>query len=160
MDTNKLDHYFCPKNTMIMGKIRSVQLTDTERTQLEDGYHHGPNHQYRMRCLTLLLKSTGLPSIDVSQRTGFCEETINGCMTRWELNKMNSLNIKPGRGRKSILDIKQDADLVREAVKAERQKLSLAKANLEGELGKEFSLKTLKRFLKSLSADTNEYDAV
>ena len=103
VDTNKLDHYFCPKNTMIMGKIRSVQLTDTERTQLEEGYHHGPNHQYRMRCLTLLLKSTGLPSIDVSQRTGFCEETINGCMTRWELNKMNSLNIKPGRGRKTKL---------------------------------------------------------
>jgi len=44
---------------------------------------------------------------------------------------------------------------VRAAVVAERQRLSQAKLLLEQQLGKEFSLKTLRRFLKKLSAATN-----
>jgi len=41
-------------------------------------------------------------------------------------------------------------------VKQERQQLKQVKEELEGKLNKEFSLSTLKRFLKSLTADGNE----
>jgi len=41
-------------------------------------------------------------------------------------------------------------------VKKERQKLSNAKLILEKQLGKSFSLKTLKNFLKTLVGDINE----
>ena len=47
---------------------------------------------------------------------------------------------------------------MRKAVVEERQRLSQAKLLLEQQFGKEFSLKTLKRFLKKLSAATNEYE--
>lgn len=138
-------------------KIRIIVLTEEEKVDLEHGYKHGENHLYRMRCLSLLLKSEGLKSSDVSDRTGLCEETINKCMTRWSATKMASLVIKPGRGRRSTLDIENDAQKVREVVQRERQKLKLAKVILEEELGKQFSLKTLKRFLKNLGAVTNEF---
>jgi len=42
---------------------------------------------------------------------------------------------------------------VREAVSAHRQRISQAKAELEADLGKEFSQRTLVRFLKNLTAD-------
>jgi len=42
-----------------------------------------------------------------------------------------------------------------ETVKQERQRLSQAKEMLEKELDKNFSIKTLKRFLKSITAATN-----
>lgn len=63
---------------------------------------------------------------------------------------------KPGRGRKSILNRAQDTAKVRQAVEQERQRLSQAKQILEEDLNKEFSLKTLKRFLKRLTVDTEE----
>jgi len=44
---------------------------------------------------------------------------------------------------------------VRTAVQNHRQKISLAKSELEADLGKKFSNKTLKRFLKNIVADTN-----
>ena len=61
-------------------------------------------------------------------------------------------NEQPGRGRTPLLNVEQDAASVRKAVEQERQRLSQAKAILEDELDKRFSLKTLKRFLKSLAA--------
>jgi hypothetical protein len=42
---------------------------------------------------------------------------------------------------------------VKEAIKIERQRLSQTQEAISKELQKEFSVKTLKRFLKSLSAD-------
>ena len=61
-----------------------------------------------------------------------------------------------GRGRPSILQTEKDLEIVRRAVQNHRQRISLAKADLEMELGKEFSHLTLKRFLKKTVAATNE----
>jgi hypothetical protein len=52
--------------------------------------------------------------------------------------------------------IEKEASLIEEVVKKERQKLSNAKLILEKQLGKSFSLKTLKNFLKTLVGDINE----
>jgi ribosomal protein L7Ae-like RNA K-turn-binding protein len=48
-----------------------------------------------------------------------------------------------------------DLEVVRLCVQKHRQKVSLAKAELETELGKAFGILTLKRFLKKTVADTN-----
>jgi outer membrane protein TolC len=56
--------------------------------------------------------------------------------------------VYPGRGRKAILDAQTDLEPIREAVRDNRQRLRVAKADLEEALGKSFSDKTLRRFLK------------
>lgn len=66
------------------------------------------------------------------------------------------MKTKKGRGRPPILSEKEDSVKVREAVKKHRQRVSLAKAELEKSLSKGFSQRTLTRFLKSLVADINE----
>ena len=55
----------------------------------------------------------------------------------------------PGQGRPAILGT-DDADRVKAAVKANRQQLKDVTASLHQELNKDFSPRTLKRFLKSM----------
>jgi transposase len=75
-----------------------------------------------------------------------------------ESGGIEGLRTAPGRGRKQILNRQTDEQKVRQAVQQERQRLTQAKAALEAELDKQFSTKTLKRFLKKLSADGSESD--
>jgi hypothetical protein len=71
------------------------------------------------------------------------------------LDHLKGLSIGKGRGRTAILQA-ADSESVKAAVKRHRQRISQAKAELENSLQKEFSQKTLERFLKNLTADINE----
>jgi transposase len=84
--------------------------------------------------------------------------TVNNWLNRYQAAGIVGLKTKPGRGRKPLLEPVGDLEQVRQAVMQERQRLSQAKLLLEQQLGKEFSLKTLKRFLKKLSVATNGYE--
>jgi len=78
--------------------------------------------------------------------------TVNNWLNRYQAAGIAGLATKPGRARKPLLEPARDLEQVRAAVVAKRQHLSQAKLLLEQQLHKEFSLKTLKRFLKKLSA--------
>jgi hypothetical protein len=54
-----------------------------------------------------------------------------------------------GQGRKAIL-VSSDGEKVKEKVQLHAQQLKVARAELKNELNKEFSDKTLKRYLKKL----------
>jgi transposase len=79
-------------------------------------------------------------------------------LTSYATEGIKVLHNKPGQGCKPKLDKSQDEAKVRERVKSDRQRLSKAKELLEADLNKKFSLQTLKRFLKNLSADSNASD--
>lgn len=138
-----------------MAKIRTVELSESEKRELELGYRKGKTHSFRTRCKAILLKSEGRSSEEVGRLLSVHELTVNNSLNRWERSKMAGLSLQKGRGRKPKLNVQTDGAQVRAAVEQERQKLSLAKASLEGELGQTFSLRTLKRFLKNLAADTS-----
>lgn len=142
-----------------MGKTRTVELSVAEKQALEEGYRSGKSHAFRKRCQLVLLKSQGRTSKDVGQIVEMNQISVNRWLDRYQAEGIEGLTTKPGRGRKPVLDQEQDAAKVRQAVQPrggpqERQRLSQAKQILEEELDKEFSLKTLKRFLKRLNADT------
>jgi hypothetical protein len=65
-----------------------------------------------------------------------------------------------GRGRPAILSKTEDFEAIKKVVQKHRQRISIAKVELEGTLGKEFSGRTLSRYLKILSADTKEFQDV
>ena len=139
-----------------MGRIRTVALNEPQRQELEYGYNYGPSAVFRKRCHIILLKSAGRSSADVSAIVGMNQTSINNWVTRYESLGIAGLKNKPGQGRKPILDENRDKDQVTKAVKQERQRLGQAKSILEKELDRRFSKRTLQRFLKNLSADTNE----
>jgi transposase len=138
-----------------MGKIKSVVLSEAERVALEKGARDGRSFSYRKRCQMILLKADGHTSLKVAQVVGGCEVVVNNWMKRYQEQGIDGLVMRAGRGRRSILRADSDLAIVRLCVQKHRQKVSLAKAELESELGKEFGVLTLKRFLKKTVADTN-----
>lgn len=141
-----------------MAAIRTVELNKEQRQALEKGYRTSTSGTFSRRCHLILLKSEGRTSVEVGKIIGMNQLSVNKWLDRYEAGGIQALHTAAGRGRKQILNPKTDEQKVRQAVQQERQRLSQAKAALETELGKQFSTKTLKRFLKKLSADGSESD--
>ena len=143
-----------------MGRTIKIILDDEQRTELENNYRSGDNYVFRQRCQMLLLKAEGRKSQDIAGILGCCEETINGWLWRYKANGIKGLKTKAGQGRVSILQISTDAETVKLSVAEHRQRISQAQSQLETSLGKRFSEKTLRRFLKNCVADINESENV
>jgi transposase len=143
-----------------MGKIKTVELTGAQRTALEQGYRAGASHAFRTRCQMILLKSERRTAAEIADLLGCCEVVVNNWLKRYEAEGIEGLRTRPGRGRKPLLDADEDLPQVKAAVAANRQRISLAKAELEAELGKTFSTKTLQRYLKNMVLAINESESV
>lgn len=143
-----------------MGKLKTIELSATQRAALEEGYREGATHAFRVRCQMILLKSTARTSAEIADLLGCCEVVVNNWLKRYEGEGIEGLRTKPGRGRKPILDAKQDFARVKEVVQAHRQKLSVAKAELETALAKSFSQKTLERYIKNTVDVINASESV
>ena len=143
-----------------MPRIKSIELTPEQRATLESGYRTGESHALRVRCQMVLLKSERRSSAEVARILGCCEPVVNSWLKRYVSEGIAGLRTKPGRGRKAILDAGTDLAKVKEAVCCNRQRISLAKAELEEALGKSFCDKTLVRFLKNTLVAINESESV
>ncbi len=141
-----------------MGKTKIIELTDEQRLALENGYRNGTSHAFRQRCQMVLLKSEKRSSVAITRMLGGCEMSINNWLRRYEAEGIAGLKTRSGRGRRAILQPDSDLAHVTAAVKKSRQRLSLAKAELEQSLDKTFSTTTLKRFLKKTVAASNELE--
>jgi transposase len=137
--------------------FKHVTLTEEEHLALEQGYRQSSCRAFSQRCHIILLKAQGRRNAEIGEILGKNIVTIGSWVNRYLSEGIEGLKTKPGRGRKHILDVEKDTEKVRQAVQEERQRLSKAKDKLEGKLNKRFSLRTLQRFLKDLSADTNGY---
>ncbi len=142
-----------------MGKTKVIELTKAQRQALEKGYRNGTSHAFRQRCQMVLLKSGKRSSVAITQILGGCEMSINNWLRRYEAEGIAGLKTRAGRGRRSILQPESDLAQVTAAVKKSRQRLSLAKAELEQSLDKSFSTATLKRFLKKTIAASNALES-
>jgi transposase len=144
-----------------MPRITVLTLPDEERAALEKSAKHGPTYSYRLRCQAVLLKTdpqNKRTALAIAQQLGCCEMSVNDWLKRYQQQGLAGLKVKPGRGRKPILNQETDLAAVRRAVQGSRQRLSLAKTELEQELGKEFSALTLRKFLKKTVAASSAFD--
>lgn len=130
-----------------MPKITVIELSATQQAVLESGHRNGASCAFRRRCQMILLKSGGRTSSEVAEIVGVCEMSVHNWVHRYQDQGIAGLETKPGRGRKAILQ-EQDLESVRQVVAEHRQRLSVAKAELEQALGKSFSQETLARFVK------------
>ena len=135
-----------------MGKTRTIELTDEQRTALEQGYRKGKNHAFRFRCQIVLLKSETRSSVEIANMLGCCEVVINNWLTRFEQEGIQGLQTRAGRGRKPKLSTQNPIHL--QTVKAEialhPQSVKTVVAKLEQDLDLQMHPDTLKRFLKRL----------
>ncbi len=137
-------------------KNKVVQVTPTAQEALEKGYRQSNSASFSRRCHIVLLKAQGRSSEEIASIMGTTIQPVNRWVKRYEAQGIGGLQNRNGQGRKPIFNKETDEAKVRAAVKKERQRLALAKEELEQDLGKGFSSITLRRFLKKLSADGNE----
>lgn len=137
-------------------KAKKIDLTGEERAALEKGYKSSKSAAYSRRCHMVLLKSQGKTSEEIALIVSTTIQPVNRWCNRYLELGIEGLQTKGGQGRKTILNVKDDKEKVKLAIKKERQKLSQVKLELEAALDKKFSLSTLKRFLKNLTADGSE----
>jgi len=142
-----------------MGRVIKIELDTGQRQKLENSYRNGNSHSFRTNCHLVLLKSEGRKSKEIASFLGITEQKVNRWLWRYKLEGIKGLEIRQGRGRLSILQT-TDTESIKEAVQKHRQRISQAKVELQMSLGKEFSQKTLERFLKNLAADINESASV
>jgi transposase len=144
-----------------MGRpVKQLELSEAQRSELEEGYREGKSHAYRQRCQMMVLKSEARSSVEVAEILDCCEVVVNRWMKRYQAEGISGLQTKPGRGRKAILGSVSDTEKIRAVVQENRQRLSVVKAESEEALAKQFSQKTLERHLKKVIAAINASDDV
>lgn len=142
-----------------MPRVTVVELDAGARLALQQGYEQGHSPAFRKRCQMILLKSQGRTSSEIGQIVGSCEMLIHNWVHRYQEEGIAGLHTRPGRGRQAILQ-ECDLEAVQAAVKEHRQRLSVAKAELEQTLGKSFCRKTLADFVKKTVASISESASV
>jgi transposase len=126
-----------------------IHLTPQEALTLEQCRKHHPSFQVRDRSHCLLLSQQGMDVQELAGIFAVAPLTIYTWFYRWQAKGLVGLFNGKGRGRKAILSA-ADQPLIKEKVQANAQKLSLARDELKAQLQKDFSQRTLQRFLKSL----------
>ena len=136
-------------------KKKFIELTQAEKITLQEGEKNGKARAFRTRCHCLRLSGEGYQVKELAQVFRVSEICIYSWLKRWERGGIVGLRDKTGRGRRAILKA-EDLAIIKEKVQENAQRLKIAREKLKVELGREFSVKTLKRFLKSLIAATSD----
>lgn len=131
-------------------KPRFVTLDADEERTLRDGHQHGPQFQFRNRCLCILLSHQRQSVGWLKDHFKVSRLTIYNWLDAWDQLGLQGLYNQPGQGRKAILT-PADQLAVTQQVSAHCQQLKTARQVLRTELNREFSHKTLQRFLKSVA---------
>ena len=136
-------------------KITTLQLTDSEKHDLEIAYKTGDSHCYRTRCKAILLKSQGKSANEIASILDVSIPSVFNWIKRYGDEGINGLTTRTGRGRKPIID-SSDEEIIRKAIEEDRQNVSKAREAWQNATGKKASDATLKRFLSYLVQDISE----
>jgi len=131
-----------------MPKVTMITISAEERTALEKAAKYGAMPSFRLRCQAILLKTESRTSRAIARQLGCCEMSINDWLYRYRQPPLPGLKVQKERGRKAALQADTDLAAVCQAVQNNRQRLLPAKAKPEQNLGKQFGMLALKRFLK------------
>lgn len=139
-----------------MGRVNTPVITELERLALENGLKISKSHAFRMRCQTILLKSDGRKSKDVAGIVGMSHVSVNSWLKRYKNEGIQGLLTKAGRGRKPLIEQHRDTEAIVEALKANRSRIAMAKAEWEAQRSagsKPVSREAFTNFLKTLAQD-------
>ena len=128
---------------------RYIFLEPDEINTLEEGRKNGKQGQFRDRCHCLLLSNQQYDIDTLADIFQVGRQTITNWFDGWPDKGLRGLMNEPGQGRKSILTL-DDHSTIKAKVQQTPQQLKRVWDELREELKKEFSTKTLNRFLKSL----------
>lgn len=127
-------------------------LTTDQQQALRAGHQQGKSHHYRRRCQAILLSAEGYSVQELAAMLQVKDLSIYQWFNRFEADGVVGLLTRSGKGRKPLLKLTNQAhlEIVTSSIDRQAQRLKIAKADMEKQLGYSLSESTLKRFLKKL----------
>lgn len=143
--------------TLLMRYIKTI--TEQQRQCLEKVHKCSKSYQERNRCQCILLSNQGYQVQTLAKLYKVSELSIYKWFDRFEKAGVEGLKNQKGKGRKPILTISNaiHVEVVEKEIEKEKQRLKIAKQEIETKLGTSMSEMTLKRFLKKLTTDGNGF---
>lgn len=121
-------------------------LSESQRQELRELMKTAPEH-VRKRAHAILLSSRGYSVDQIADIYEVDRDTVSSWLARWKDGGSDDLNDQSGRGRKPILNDKEQKQAIKIVEKDPRSSArSLSK--IEQKTGKKISRDTLKRILK------------
>lgn len=130
-------------------------ITDKQRQELEKIHKDSKSYQERNRCQCILLSHQGYQVQALASIFKVSDLSIYKWFGRFEEKGVEGLKNQKGKGRKPILTTSNAShiEVVEEQIDKEKQRLKVAKQEIEAKLGMSMSEMTLKRFLKKMTTD-------
>lgn len=124
-------------------------ITDQQRQELEQVHKTSSSHQERKRCHCIPLSNQGYQVQALARLFQVSDLSIYKWFNRFEKQGAAGLRNRKGKGRKAILRTANAAHVavVEAGIGKEKQRLRIAKAEIEAALGTAMSEVTLRRFL-------------
>ena len=128
------------------------ELSEEQKQALEEGHKTGKSHRFRTRCQAILLSHQGYSVQELARLFKVSDLSIYKWMDRFKDGGVKALQTHPGKGRKPLLKLENQAhvELVETQIEQHNQRVKLAKEQIEKQLGYSLSESTLKRFLKKM----------
>lgn len=127
-------------------------LSEEQKQALEEGHKTGKSHRFRTRCQAILLSHQGYSVQELARLFKVSDLSIYKWMDRFKDGDVKALQTQPGKGRKALLKLDNQAhvELVETQIQQQNQRVKLAKEQIQKQLGYSLSESTLKRFLKKV----------
>ncbi len=134
------------------------ELSEEQKQDLEEGHKKGKSHRFRIRCQAILLSHQGYSVQALAGLFKVSDLSIYKWMNRFEDGGVQALQTQPGKGRKPLLKLQNQAhvELVEAQPEKQNQRVKPAREHLEKQSGYSLSENTLKRFLKKLVTSGND----
>lgn len=126
-------------------------ITDQQRQELSQVQRDSKSYQERNRCHCILLSNQGYRVQTLAPLYKVSDLSIYKWFDRFGKAGVPGLKNQKGKGRKAILKTSNATHVavVAKSIDQEKQRLKLAKAEIEAKLGILMREMTLKRFLKN-----------
>jgi transposase len=129
-----------------------MKITDEQVIkQLIQLKNHGKTNQERIRSHAILLSNEGKTSKELAEIFFVAQRTIFQWFADYNERSIESFSIQRGRGRKTLLDVEKDKEIIKKHIVAYPHQPKKAYAATLEELQIEMSYDTFKRFLKKHS---------
>lgn len=138
-------------------------LSSANLAVLEEGLKTGLAPDFRKRCHAILLSHKGYCVSEISEILSCTPQSIYIWFGKWESEGISGLSRKAGQGRpkKLLLSDPHHLAVVKKAVEEHAQNLDQILLAIKEALGiEEISPRSLRRFLKKLVTDGNDFEKV
>jgi transposase len=128
---------------MAVAMIYVKELSHAEIVTLTEMQKHHPLHLSRKRAQAILLSHKGDSIPMLCETYDVCRQTVSTWFSKWEREGICGLVDRPGRGRKPLLDEKEEKQVV-ELINESPRSLKIVSKKIEQEMGVTITIDKLK----------------